>query len=271
MPPTERRAAVLGSPIHHSLSPALHRAAYAALGLHSWTYDRVECGEAQLAGFVASLGPEWVGLSLTMPLKRAALDVATEVSERAVAIGAANTLVLDGRDRRAENTDAPGMVDALRAAGVSRPARPVLIGAGGTALAALAAVTELTPAPVTVLVRDARRADDLVAAAARLRVNVDLRRLEEASEVLGPADLVVSTVPRGAADHLAGIRWAPGTVVFDVVYDPWPTPLAAAAAVAGCAVVSGLELLLRQAAHQVRLMTGRPAPLEAMRSALAIR
>ncbi len=269
--PPGRRAAVLGRPIRHSLSPALHTAAYTALGLRGWTYDRVECGEDGLAGHVAGLGPEWVGLSLTMPLKRVALDVATEVSDAAAAIGAANTLLLDGAHRRAENTDAPGMVDALRAAGVVRPQRPVLLGAGGTAQAALAASTALTPAPVTVLVRDPRRATDLVATAGRLGVTVDVRPLDQASGVLAEADLVVSTVPRGAADHLAGTSWMPGVVVLDVVYDPWPTPLAAGAAAAGCQVVSGLELLLRQAAHQVRLMTGRPAPLQAMRSALATR
>src|SRR5260370_21064070 len=90
---TVRRAAVLGSPIKHSLSPVLHRAAYQALDLHGWHYDKIECDEPGLSRLVDSMEPEWAGLSLTMPLKRVALTVADEVSPLAEAIGAANTLV----------------------------------------------------------------------------------------------------------------------------------------------------------------------------------
>ncbi len=114
---TPRHAAVLGSPIEHSLSPVLHTAAYTALGLDGWTYTAQECREDELRALVGRLDESWVGLSLTMPLKRIALSVADDVSERAAAIGAANTLVLDGGRRHADNTDAPGMVDALREAG----------------------------------------------------------------------------------------------------------------------------------------------------------
>jgi shikimate-5-dehydrogenase len=287
--PEGRRAAVLGSPIAHSLSPVLHNAVYAALGLDGWRYTAHECRESELAPLVRGLGPEWVGLSLTMPLKRVALDVADEVSERAVAIGAANTLLLGGGAdgmgggagggaggvggvgggaRRADNTDAPGMVDALREAGVTAVMRAVVLGAGGTAQAGLAALAELTAEPVTVVVRDPDRAGALRGTAERLGVEVRVARFADVEPLLAAADLVLSTVPKGAADALAGAAWATGAVVFDVVYDPWPTPLAAGAMAAGCRVVSGLDLLLHQAGHQVTLMTGRAAPLAAMRAAL---
>jgi shikimate dehydrogenase len=266
-----RRAAVVGSPIAHSLSPALHGAAYAALGLTGWRYDLIECDEAGLPGFVDSLGPEWVGLSLTMPLKRAVLAMADDVSALAVAVGAANTLLLgDGRGRsgrRVENTDVTGLVQALREAEVGRVEQAVILGAGGTAQAALAALVEFGEQTPAVLVRDPAQTADLRLAADRLGVRPIISGgLPEAP--LPAADLVISTLPGGAADAVRASRWAPDTVVLDVVYAPWPTPFAAAAAAAGCRVVSGLAVLLHQAVAQVELMTGRPGPVEQMRAAL---
>ncbi len=263
------RAAVLGSPVAHSLSPALHTAAYTALGLDGWSYGRHECAEDALPGFVAGLGPEWAGLSLTMPLKRAALDVAATVSPLAAATGAANTLVPRDGAWFADNTDVAGIVAALRGAGVSGAgATAVVLGAGGTAQAALAALRELGIADVRVLVRSVERAGELRAAASRLGIDpvVDdaLAEPTRAAAALAGAGVVVSTLPGGAADALAG---ATG-VVLDVVYAPWPTPFAATASTAGATVVSGLEMLLHQAVAQVELMTGRPGPVEAMRAAL---
>jgi len=264
------RAAVLGSPVNHSLSPVLHSAAYAALGLDGWYYDTHECDETGLARFVDGLGPEWAGLSLTMPLKRVALEVAREVSPLAAAVGAANTLVLAGGDRRADNTDVAGVVEALRRAGAPPGGRAVVLGAGGTAQATLAALRELGIGDVVVLVRSPARAGELRAAAERLGVAPDvtdgLLDPARARGVLGRADVVVSTLPRGAAADLTGVR--PGAVVLDVVYAPWPTRFAAGAAAAGATVVSGLEMLLHQAAAQVELMTGEPAPVAPMRAAL---
>jgi shikimate dehydrogenase len=252
------RAAVLGSPIDHSLSPALHTAAYAALGLAGWSYGRHECDEAALPGFVAGLGPEWAGLSLTMPLKRVALDVADEVSPLAAATGAANTLVLrDGR-RVAHNTDVAGIVAALH--GVPRGGRAVVLGAGGTAQAALAALRDLGIDDVTVLVRDVARTAELRAAAGRLGVAPRIAA-GLAEGLAAEVDVVVSTLPRGAADGLV----PRAGVVLDAVYSPWPTAFAAAAT---GRVVSGLEMLLHQAVAQVELMTGKPGPVEAMRAAL---
>jgi shikimate dehydrogenase len=253
---------VLGRPVGHSLSPVLHAAAYAALGLTDWSYTAVDCGEDELPGLLAGLGPEWAGLSLTMPLKRAALVAADVVDPLAAAVGAANTLVLDG-PRRAYNTDVVGIAAALREAGAVAPESAVVLGAGGTAQAALAALTTLGLAEAVVLVRDPGRAGELRATADRLGVALDLR-----AGLPGPipdADLVICTLPAGAADEL---RPPAGAVVLDVVYAPWPTPFAAAARAAGGTVVSGLAMLLHQAAAQVELITGRTAPVPAMRAAL---
>ncbi|BBG01813.1 MULTISPECIES: shikimate dehydrogenase [Pseudonocardia] len=269
--PPGRRAAVLGSPIAHSLSPALHNAAYAALGLADWHYDRFEVDESALAGFVAGLGPEWVGLSLTMPLKRVLLDVADTVSPGAAAIGAGNTLVFTDEGSTAHNTDVTGIAESLRAAGAGT-GRAVILGAGGTAQAALAGLHDLEAEEIDVLVRDAGRAGDLQDTAARLgsetRVHAVLEDPVAAATLLEGADVVVSTLPAGAADALAGARWQPGTVLLDAVYAPWPTVVAAGAAAAGATIVSGLEMLLQQAVAQVELMTGRAGPEPAMREAL---
>jgi shikimate dehydrogenase len=255
-------------PIEHSLSPVLHNAAYAALGLAGWHYERHAVDEAALAGFVGALGPEWAGLSLTMPLKRVALEVADEVDADTAAIGAANTLVRREAGWFAANTDVAGIVETLREAGVRQVERAVVLGAGGTAQAALAALRRLGETAPTVLVRDPARAGALLATAERLGVTPTIVGGFPGAP-LPPADVVISTVPAGAADELAGRTWDPATVVLDVIYAPWPTALAAAAEAVGCRVAGGLEVLLHQAVEQVELMTGRPGPTETMRAALA--
>ncbi|MFI5496228.1 shikimate dehydrogenase [Actinoplanes sp. NPDC051859] len=273
-----RRAAVCGKPIVHSLSPVVHAAGFAATGLLDWTYTAMECAESELADRVASLGPEWAGLSLTMPLKEAALTVAAAASPVAVATGAANTLVRrDDGTWFADNTDVPGMVRVLRDAGVAGgsshqqqgvPSVAVL-GGGGTARAALAAAAELGAAEVTVVTRRREALAELAPAAAALGVTIVGMGWPDAAAAFG-ADAVISTVPKGAADHLAlQVHWRPGTVLFDAIYDPWPTPLAASAITHGVRVVSGLDLLLAQAIGQFELFTGiSPAPEAAMREAL---
>lgn len=268
---TVRRAAVLGSPIKHSLSPVLHGAAYQALDLHGWQYDKIECDEAGLPRLVDSMGPEWAGLSLTMPLKRVALTVADEISPLAGAVGAANTLVFPAAGpaggRQAHNTDVTGMIAALNEAGLKRIEQAVILGAGGTAQSALAAVRELGHQSPIVLVRDLGRTGELRETAERLGMRPTISG-GLFTEPLPAADLVISTLPGGAADPLSATRWQPDTMVLDVVYAPWPTPFAGSAQAVGCPVVSGLTVLLHQAVTQVELMTGRPGPVEAMRSAL---
>jgi shikimate dehydrogenase len=264
------KAAVLGTPIAHSLSPVLHRAAYAALGLDDWTYDLVECDEGGLAAFVESRGPDWSGLSLTMPLKRTVLPLLDHVDHLAAATGGANTVVFRPEGRYGYNTDVQGIVDALTEAGASTaPVSVTILGAGATACSALAAVGELGAAGADVVARDPSRADGLLATADRLGLTARLRPWAGLGDAPVP-DLLISTVPAGAADdyseRLRVTHQAPAAVL-DVVYHPWPTSLAQAAAAAGSVVASGYAMLLHQAAAQVELMTGKPAPLEAMRAA----
>jgi shikimate dehydrogenase len=263
------KAAVLGTPIAHSLSPFLHRAAYDALGLHDWSYDLIECDSAGLAGFIGSCGPEWAGLSLTMPLKRAVLPLLRHVDPVAAATGGANTVVFRRDGRYGYNTDVQGIVDALTEAGASAPGSVTILGAGATACSALAAVRELGASFADVVARDPARATDLLEAASRLDVKVQFRDFASLREGI-LADLLISTVPFGVADGFATQIFGSGAgpeVVMDVVYSPWPTPLASVAAKAGSIVASGFSMLLHQAATQVELMTGEPAPLEAMRGA----
>jgi shikimate dehydrogenase len=266
-----RRAAVLGAPVGHSLSPVLHRAAYAGLGLADWTYEPIECDEAGLAPLLAGLDGSWAGLSLTMPLKRSVLPLLDEASEPVLAVGGANTVVFrDGR-RLGYNTDVHGIVTALAEAGIPGPGRTfgsaLIMGGGATACSALAALRELGMSEATVAVREAARAAEAVAAAGRLGMTVAVRTLGEL-ERLPPADLVISTLPAGAADPYAALLAKAGAVVFDVVYAPWPTRLATAVAELGGTVVGGFPMLLHQAVRQVELMTGRAdVPVEAMRAA----
>jgi shikimate dehydrogenase len=257
--------------VAHSLSPVLHRAAYAALGLSGWTYEAIECREAGLPGRLAACETDptgtWAGLSLTMPLKRAVLPLLDSVSDLAVAVGGANTVTFSGGRRVGDNTDVYGIVTALAEAGVAAPSSAVVLGGGATACSALAALRELGLSAATVVVRDPRRAAEATAAAVRLDVTVTVRTFAELAGLL-PVDLVVSTLPKDAADPYAPLIAASGAAVLDVVYAPWPTPLGAAAQRAGCTVVGGFPMLLHQAVRQVELMTGRPSgPVAAMRAA----
>lgn len=263
------KAAVLGSPVRHSLSPALHRAAYAELGLAGWTYEAIECDEARLPGVLEDCGPDWAGLSLTMPLKRTVLPLLDTTAPTVAEVGCANTVIFAGGVRHGHNTDVPGMVTALAAAGLSAAGPVLILGAGATACSALAAVRRLGAGGATVAVRDRGRAAELLAVAERLGMTV---RLTDFGGNGGTRSwhLMISTVPAGAADtyakHMLRADLVPFAVL-DVVYQPWPTPLAAAAERTGAAVVAGFEFLLHQAARQVELMTARTAPLAAMRRA----
>jgi shikimate dehydrogenase len=271
---TDRRAAVLGKPVDHSRSPILHNAGYAAAGLVGWQYAKIECAESELADLVSGLGPQWAGLSLTMPLKAVALTVATAVDPFAAALGAANTLVRRAPGWHAYNTDAPGMLRALGEVGVSSADRLSVLGGGGTARAAIGAAAGLG-ARVTLYTRRPAAIDELRPVAAALGVDLVGASWADVARCVA-ADVVISTVPKGAADSvvgsvadgLAGGSWSADTVAFDVVYDPWPTVFAGAARDAGCRIVSGLDLLLWQAVEQFELFTGVAAPVEAMRSAL---
>jgi shikimate dehydrogenase len=268
---TPVRLAVLGSPIEHSKSPSLHRAAYARLGL-DWEYTAIEIDGGALPAFLDSRDASWRGLSLTMPLKQDVLPLLDEVDELALLAGAANTVLFDVAGRRGFNTDVGGIVRALGEHGLDAVRRGILIGGGATAASALIAMAQLGAAEVTVLVRRSGGASALVELGDRLGLTVDEAPMAELASTDG-ADLVVSTVPGGtdlgvaASDLLA--RQA---VLLDVAYDPWPSRLAQGWLGVEGTVVHGLEMLLHQALLQVRVfVNGDPlAPLDEEPAVLAV-
>lgn len=250
---TPRRLAVLGSPIAHSKSPALHRAAYDRLGLSDWTYEHAEVGEGGLAAFLDGLGPEWRGLSLTMPLKPEALAIADDVERLAERAGAVNTLLLadDGR-RLGFNTDIGGIVRALADSGVLAIRHGVLVGGGATAASALIAMAELGALSVEVCVRHPGRAASVVELGHAMGLVVDVRPLARLAEA-EPADLVISTVPGGTDLGIAPSDELVAAPLLDVAYAPWPTALAFAWSERGGRVAHGLDMLVHQALLQVRI------------------
>ncbi len=265
---------MLGSPIAHSKSPQLHLAAYRALGLHDWTYDRVECTAEELPGVVGGFGPEWVGVSVTMPGKFAALQFADERTARADQVGSANTLVRTPRGWRADNTDVDGVVGALSPALGSElgraPGRALVGGSGGTAPAVVVGLAQLGVTGITVVARNPDKAARLVDLGERIGVATRFCGLDDGglADEVAAADVLVSTLPAEVAARYAETL-APAPVLLDAVYNPWPTPLAAAVAAAGGRVISGLQMLLHQAFAQVEQFTGLSAPREAMTCALA--
>jgi shikimate dehydrogenase len=261
VPGSTRKAAVLGSPIAHSRSPQLHLAAYRALGLEGWTYDRIECTADELPGLVGGFGPEWVGVSVTMPGKFAALRFADERTVRAELVGSANTLVRSGAGWRADNTDIDGVIGALGPVA----GRAAVLGSGGTAPAAVVGLAELGVQDISVVARSRAKAAPLLALGPRM--GVEMRWIELGATVLD-VDVAVSTIPaKVAALHSDTVAATP--LLLDAIYDPWPTPLAAAVEAAGGRVIGGLQMLLHQAFAQVEQFTGLPAPTEAMTAALA--
>lgn len=271
-PSAERRLAVLGSPITHSKSPALHAAAYRVLGL-PWDYRALEVASDDLAAFAASRDQSWRGLSLTMPLKQTVLPLLGELDEVARLTGAANTVLFDGdgsgeRVLRGFNTDVAGIVRALRTAGVSIARRMHVFGGGATAASAVVAAAELGAEHVSIAVRVPSRAAPLHGLARSVGLTCRIGTFDEEPDAV--PDLVVSTLPGPAAsalarDLLSGSAMraaaAQGAAIFDVAYDPWPSPIASAwqrlvadrADTIGSVVLSGLPMLVHQALLQVRI------------------
>ncbi len=257
------RCAVLGAPIAHSLSPALHRAGYAELGL-DWSYDAHRVPAGALADFVAGLDPTWRGLSVTAPLKREALALADVVTDRARLAGGVNTLLL-GSGVHGDNTDLPGAVAAVRERYDGPVTVGTVVGGGATAASTGLALAELGATRIRVLARSRERAAEAVRAISAHPAGPAVEVASLDADVIG--EVVVSTVPAAAQDDALIERCGDAAAVFEVLYDPWPTPLAAVAAGRGQALVSGLDLLVHQAALQFTAYTGLPAPLAVMRTA----
>lgn len=260
------RCAVLGDPIAHSLSPVLHRAGYAAVGL-DWEYDAVRVRSGGLAGFLTAADASLRGLSLTMPLKREALPLVSGLSDRGRLAGAVNTLVRDQTGWVGENTDIPGAVAAIRERYDADLDSATILGGGATATSVGLALCELGVATIRLLVRSPVRAAETVAAlSAHPRAPAVTVGSLDSGEVSG--DIVVSTIPAAAQTPPLVARCSGVPVVFEVIYHPWPTLLAESAA--GRTLVSGLDLLVHQAALQFELFTGQSVPLAAMRAAAGL-
>ena len=266
------RAAVLGSPIAHSLSPVLHSAGYEAAGLDGWEYERIECTAEQLPDIVGNADESYRGFSVTMPGKFATLEFADEVTDRARAIGSANTLVRETRDGktfwRADNTDCEGISGALNelVGPEKKLGHVLLIGSGGTARPALWALTQRGVDKVTVLNRS-DRSEELAPLLENTGVEADFINFErDLRDLALSVDAIISTVPAKVLEtRFAELGHAP---VLDVIYDPWPTPLATCAASNGHMTVGGLVMLACQAYSQFEQFTGVDAPREEMREAL---
>lgn len=263
------RAAVLGSPIAHSLSPVLHNAGYRAAGLSEWEYERIELTAEELPGFVLSCDESYRGFSVTMPGKFAALELATEATDRARRIGSANTLVRVPGGWRADNTDVDGLVGALgRLLRGGHPGDVLLLGAGGTARPALVALATMGATSVTVLNRSDRSAElapILADAETELRC-IGYDSGEDLDHLVRRHDMVLSTVPSSAiADKVRSLGRRP---VLDVIYDPWPTPLCVQAAANGFRTVGGHVMLAHQSFGQFEQFTGHAAPRHEMTRAL---
>lgn len=274
-----RRAGVLGHPISHSLSPALHRAAYAALGL-DWEYDAYDVESGGLAAFLERVDKDWGGLSLTMPLKVEAIPLMDFIEPEAKRLGVINTVLVGGRAASRQlvgaNTDVHGIVAALGEAGVTELSRATIVGGGATAVSAMAAFAHLGCKRPFVVVRSRARAGGLLRAASSLGVEpvwVDMADAGRVTEALSASRAAVSTIPAAAGASLATACGepvlTPEQVLLDVVYDPLVTPLAAAWLRWGGTRVGGERMLLHQAGEQVRLMTHHVAPLDAMSQALS--
>lgn len=258
------KAAVLGKPVAHSLSPILHNSGYQAQGLEH-TYERHEVDEAGLADFVAKVSDEWMGLSLTMPLKVAAFDVAEVLTPLVEISGSINTLVL-GEQIVAYNTDIYGIVQACLEAGLSDVQSCTIIGSGATARSAIVAARELGFSRIELIARNPQAIAQCDAISSEL--GITFIAVDPSESQWQGSDLVVNTTPAGVADSLLTPTEKVSGLLLDVVYHPWPTKIAADWQSAGGLICPGYLMLLHQAIAQYELFTGESAPIPAMRSAL---
>ncbi len=256
------RCAVIGSPIAHSLSPAMHRAAYVELGL-DWTYEAVLVEEADLQQFLGSLGDDVRGLSVTAPLKRRLAELIGVGG--GPPLGVANTVLIDDGALSVHNTDVPGAVNALVERGIDDLLTARILGGGATAASIAYALSTLGVTQVEFVVRDRARAEMAIDVATTAGVAATTRMIDE--PLLDRVDLLVSTVPAEGVNGQVHELVEAARAVFDVIYDPWPSNLISAAEEAKTPHVTGLDLLAHQAALQVELMTGDPVSPQLLRDA----
>lgn len=259
-----RRCAVIGDPADHSLSPALHLAAYRALGL-DWGYQAITVAPGALDEFVRTLDESWRGLSVTMPHKQA-IRAWGEGDELVELTGVANTWLRTEHGAIVRNTDVGGYQLAFAQHDIETADSAIVVGNGATARSACVALRQMGVERLLLLARSPERAQQLRRFCSEaLGMLCQVRELAPGNPI--DSDIVLSTVPAGGANHLADELVAHAGVVFDSVYDPWPTTLSTAAAVAGRPTLNGLDLLAGQAVEQVRLMTGGEVGFELLRSA----
>lgn len=295
-----KRAGLIGWPARHSLSPTLHRAGWASLGLEGWAYGIQEIHPDALSEVIQALDESWAGLSVTMPHKQSIMPMLDLIDGPAKTIGAVNTvLVQHGGLLIGANTDATGILNALneaRQAGgypsaeqtdsptnggnsTPWPRKAVVLGARATASSATFALGSVGVRNISVLARRIVGPGSVLVAAHGMGINLEHIQLdsETAVERLCDADVVISTLPAHVADRLAtrlcdriatGGELRPGSVLLDAVYNPSPTALAEAWTTGGGLVAPGWAMLLHQAVEQVRMMTAQQPDIDAMRSAL---
>ena len=258
-----QRAAVLGSPITHSLSPALHRAAYEALGL-DYTYEAIEMTPQGMPEFMASLDDSWIGLSLTMPLKESVQPLLSEIDEVAMRTSSVNTVYRLGSGWAGSNTDVFGISTSLREVLTSEPRTARILGAGATARSAVAAMSDLGVQSLVICARRAAQALEIAQLATSFGIDADVSDLEPVPVL---EDLLISVLPGDAAAPWAASSISSKAALLDASYHPWPSALAAEWP--NAQVASGRDMLMWQATRQVTLMTGLAAPVDAMRAAIA--
>ncbi|MEN9751767.1 MAG: hypothetical protein RLZZ600_814 [Actinomycetota bacterium] len=247
--------AVVGSPIAHSKSPVLHMAAYRVLGL-DWSYTKNEVAQGNLGSFIKSLDHSWRGLSITMPLKQEAFELAATKDAHAEYTGAVNTLAFSHQRSvtaaHGYNTDVFGITESMRSAGIDGCTHAAIIGGGATALSALVALSELGCTEVSVALRSIAKGEDLLALGTRLGVNVNIVDLASL-DAIKTVDAAISTVPGSADVSLDALCKSPQSLLLDVAYDVWPSPRSSQWSASGGVAISGLSMLANQALKQVRI------------------
>jgi shikimate dehydrogenase len=263
---SQKYAAVAGSPIEHSLSPVIHKAGYEALKM-DWDYKKFELNVSSFPDFIKNRDPNLNGMSLTMPLKEVAIEEADVVTELAKKVNSANTLLFKDGKVFAGNTDIYGIVTALQTNKQLDISNPSIIGSGATARSAVAALHQLGAQKVILCARNEQSLSELKNVANNFGLDVSEVQWSEIYKALA-ATTVISSLPSGAMDSFAAMGpEIPGSLL-DVAYSPWPSKIALEWILRRGFVVSGLEMLLHQAARQFELMTGKEAPLKQMREAI---